>query len=293
MFVSRPIGEPEDEWRTIDIASLIAFFRNPAQFFIKKRLGITLSGGAGMLEEREPFALDSLTQYQIEQDLLGKALSGMDLERELPLILASGWLPHGHCGASTSRKLCSEMEAFAAIVATHVNGKPLPPVMVDMRIGDWTLSGRIDGINENGLACYRPAPLQPKDMLKTWILHLVLNCTSRSSSILIGKELMQVYQPVENSDVVLKELLALYWRGLREPLRFFPRSSHAFAKATIEPDGRRDPQTQANAEWKDEQLDAYIDLAFRNVSEPLDMEWQELALKVFEPLIKTRTETKL
>ena len=85
VFVSRAIGEPEDEWRTVDIASLIAFFRNPAQFFIKKRLGFTLSGGAGMLEEREPFALDSLTQYQIEQDLLGKALSGMDLERELHL----------------------------------------------------------------------------------------------------------------------------------------------------------------------------------------------------------------
>ena len=51
-----------------------------------------------MLEEREPFALDSLTQYQIEQDLLGKALAGMDLEKELPLILASGQLPHGHCG---------------------------------------------------------------------------------------------------------------------------------------------------------------------------------------------------
>ncbi len=293
VFVSRAIGEPEDEWRTVDIASLIAFFRNPTQFFIKKRLGITLSGGAGMLEEREPFALDSLTQYQIEQDLLGKALSGMDLERELPLILASGQLPHGHCGASTSRKLCSDMEAFAANVATHVNGKPRLPVMVDMRIGDWTLSGRIDGINENGLVSYRPAPLQPKDMLKIWILHLVLNCTSPSSSILIGKELMQVYQPVENSGVVLKELLALYWRGLREPLRFFPRSSHAFAKATIESDGRRDPQTQANAEWKDEQLDAYLDLAFRNVSDPLDIEWQELALKVFEPLIKTRTETEL
>ena len=103
---------------------------------------------------------------------------------------------------------------------------------------------------------------------------------------------MQEYQPAENSRMLLKELLALYWRGLREPLRFFPRSSHAFAKGTIEPDDRRDPQTQAKAEWKDEQLDAYIDLAFRNVSEPLDIEWQELALEVFEPLIKTRTETK-
>jgi exodeoxyribonuclease V gamma subunit len=246
-----------------------------------------------MLEEREPFALDALTQYQIEQDLLDKTVSGMDLERELPLILASGQLPHGHSGATVSRKLCSDMKAFAAIVATHVHGKALPPVAVDMTIGDWTLIGRIDGVYESGLACYRPAPLQPKDMLKIWILHLVLNSTSPSSSVLIGKELMQVYQPVENSGVVLKELLVLYWRGLREPLRFFPRSSHAFAKATIEPHGRRDPQTQANAEWKDEQLDAYIDLAFRNVPEPLNIEWQELALRVFEPLIKNRTETKL
>ena len=96
------------------------------------------------------------------------------------MLLASGQLPHGHCGATNSRKLCSDMEAFAAIVATHVTGKPLPPVMVDRAIGDWTLSGRIDGLNENGLACYRPAPLQPKDMLKIWILHLVLNCTKPS-----------------------------------------------------------------------------------------------------------------
>jgi exodeoxyribonuclease V gamma subunit len=162
-----------------------------------------------------------------------------------------------------------------------------------MTIGDWTLSGRIDGVNESGLACYRPAPLQPKDMLKIWVLHLVLNSTSPSSSVLIGKELMQVYQPVENSGVVLKELLVLYWRGLREPLRFFPRSSHAFAKARIEPDGGRDPQTQANVEWKEEKSDSYIDLGFRNVPEPLDIEWGELPLKVFGPLIKNRTETKL
>jgi exodeoxyribonuclease V gamma subunit len=293
VFVSRPIGEPEDEWRTVEIDSLIAFFRNPVQFFIKKRLGITLSRGADMLEEREPFALNSLAQYHIEQDLLGKALAGMDLERELPLIVASGHLPHGHCGATSSREMCSDMKAFAAIIATHVNGKAIAPVMVDMKIEEWTLRGRIDGVNENGLACYRPASLQPKDMLKTWILHLVLNCTRASSSILIGKELMQMYRPLEDSSMLLKEMLALYWQGLREPLRFFPRSSHAFAKATIEPDGRRDPQTQANAEWKEEQSDVYFKLAFRNVPEPLDLEWQALALKVFQPLIKTRTETEI
>ena len=35
---------------------------------------------------------------------------------------------------------------------------------------------------------------------------------------------------------------------------------------------RKDPQTQADIEWKDEQSDAYIELAFRNVPEPLDIQ---------------------
>jgi exodeoxyribonuclease V gamma subunit len=293
MFVSNPIAEPEDEWRTVDLASLIAFFRNPTQFFIKKRLGINLTSGAGMLEEREPFALGSLAQYQIEENLLAEAISGRGLEGEIPLILASGWLPHGPYGITSARKLCHDMKAFAAIVAAHVNSKPLPPVMIDRVVGDWTLNGRIDGLNEMGLACYRPAVLQPKDMLRIWILHLALNCTSRSSSVLIGKESMQVYSPVEDSSVLLRDLLALYWQGLREPLRFFPRSSHAFAKEVIEPEGKRDPRALAEVEWKDERMNTYIGLAFRNVSEPLDHDWEELALKVFGPILKARTETKL
>jgi exodeoxyribonuclease V gamma subunit len=293
MFVSTLIGEPEEEWRTVDLANLIAFFRNPTQFFIKKRLGVTLSAGVGMLEEREPFALNSLAQYQIEEDLLAKALSGRELEREIPLILASGWLPHGHYGTTNSRKLCHDMEAFAAIVAAHVNSKPLPPVMIDRVIGDWTLNGRIDGLNEMGLACYRPAALQPKDMLKIWILHLTLNCIDQTSSVLIGKESMQVYRPVEDCSVLLTDLLALYWQGLREPLRFFPRSSLAFAKETIEPEGKRDPRALAEREWEVEKENAYIGLAFRNVAEPLDEDWQELALKVFGPVLKACTETKL
>jgi exodeoxyribonuclease V gamma subunit len=293
MFVSNPIAEPENEWRTVDLASLIAFFRNPTQFFIKKRLGINLSSGAGMLEEREPFVLGSLAQYQIEEDLLAKAISGRGLEQEIPLILASGWLPHGPYGTTSARKLCHDMKAFAAVVAAHVNSKPLPPVMIDRVVGHWTLNGRIDGLNEMGLACYRPAVLQPKDMMRIWILHLALNCTSRSSAVLIGKESIQVYRPVEDSSVLLSDLLALYWQGLREPLRFFPRSSHAFARETIEPEGKRDPRTLAEVEWKDERMNTYIGLAFRNVSEPLDQDWEELALKVFGPILKARTETKL
>ena len=104
---------------------------------------------------------------------------------------------------------------------------------------------------------------------------------------------MQEYQPVIDSHSLLQELLGLYWQGLREPLRFFPRTSHAFAKAMIEPNQAKSPEVLAATEWKEEHTDEYISLAFRNVAEPLDPEWQKLAIKVFAPLIGARRETTL
>ena len=61
----------------------------------------------------------------------------------------------------------------------------------------------------------------------------------------------------------------------------------------IEPEGKRDRRTLAEVEWRDERMNTYIGLAFRNVSKPLDQDWEELALKVFRPILEARTETKL
>jgi exodeoxyribonuclease V gamma subunit len=305
-FISAPIAKPEEEWRRVELSTLIEFFKNPARFFIQHRIGIRFPSERGTLEEREPFALDPLAKYQIEQDLLAKTIAGANLAEAWPLLQASGQLAPGHVGDVDYRKLCTGVRKFAEVVALHAASESRPPFSVDLQLDAWTLTGRIDGLTAKGLVQYRFAKLKPQDMLGLWIAHLVLNCAEPSEARLMGEgerhtHILQRYPPVEKSRDLLRNLLEIYWRGLREPLRFFPRSSLAFAKATLDPERKREPREAALAEWesdderfrKSESADAYFDLAFRNVEAPLDAEWEKLSLQIFEPLLAACQEEKL
>ncbi len=37
-FFTKPLPEPGPEWRTVPIARLVEFFRNPSQFILRRRL---------------------------------------------------------------------------------------------------------------------------------------------------------------------------------------------------------------------------------------------------------------
>ncbi len=300
-FVSQPIAEPDDEWRAVELERLCAFFRNPAQVFLRDRLGIRLPREESILEDREPFVLANLSKYKINQELLARGLAGGDLALIMPLVRAGGQLPPGHLGDSIFRTLCLEAEAFVGTVGPHAAAAPEPPVEVNLDFGQWKLSGRIDGLKEGGLLHYRLAKLQPKDMLRTWISHLALNCSVPTSATLIGQDLMQFYRSVEGAREILRDLLELYSLGLRIPLPFFPQSSYAYAAQVVRPAGKEEPLVKARRSWegdrnpdiRSESDDAYLQLAFRNVNDPLGPEWQAMALRIFQPLLETLEETKL
>ena len=300
-FVSQPIAEPEDEWRAVELDRLCAFFRNPAQIFLRDRLGIRLPREESILEDREPFALANLSKYQINQELLARGLSGDELALRKAVVRAGGQLPPGHLGDATFCTLCLEAEAFVATVGPHAAAPPQPPAEANFDFGQWTLTGRIDGLNERGLLHYRLAKLQPKDMLRTWILHLAMNCTALTSATLIGQDLMQFYRPVQGARDLLRDLLEIYSLGLRVPLPFFPQSSYAFAAQVVRPVGKDEPLVKARRSWEGDQRrdirsesdDVYLQLAFRNVADPLGPEWQAMALRIFQPLLEAVEETKL
>ncbi|MBA3832041.1 MAG: exodeoxyribonuclease V subunit gamma [Chthoniobacterales bacterium] len=300
-FVSQPIAEPDDEWRAVELERLCAFFRNPAQVFLRDRLGIRLPREEAILEDREPFVLANLSKYKINQDLLAHGLAGGDLGLTKPVVRAGGQLPPGHLGDSVFRTLCLEAEAFVATVGPHAAAAPEPSVEVNLDFDQWKLNGRIDGLKEGGLLHYRLAKLQPKDMLRTWISHLALNCSAPTSATLIGQDLMQFYRPVKGARAILRDLLELYSLGLRIPLPFFPQSSYAYAAQVVRPVGKEEALVKARRFWegdrnrdiRSESDNAYLQLAFRNVDDPLGPEWQAMALRIFQPLLEAVAETKL
>jgi exodeoxyribonuclease V gamma subunit len=305
-FISELISEPEAEWRTLDAAQLIRFFGNPAKFLVEQRLNVRLPRRDELLEEAEPFEINSLAKYQLEQDLVTRALRGEPLDPLLPVLRANGELPPGHAGDARLREMFDAAEEFSALVRQHLGGGADEPRDVQLALDDFALSARLERLHGGRLVHYRLTTRKPKDLLTAWINHLSANTEQRTESVLITADkekrpVLDSFAPVDREKAVahLRNLLQLYWRGLREPLRFFPRSSLAFVEQTLKPKGNLSPLEKAQAKWrrfpeqwepdrgeKPEATDRHFDFVFRNVAEPLDREFEQLAVAVFAPLLK-------
>src|SRR5207248_10860956 len=180
-------------------------------------------------DDREPFTLDSLDRYGIEQQLLDDALDGVVPESALASVRASGVLPPGGTGDVIFDELCTNVTTFADTIRQQVAVQAQPATIIRADIGDFTLSGRIDRVRGDTLLHYRLTKLKTKDFVRIWIEHLARNLTEQKPALLFGNEEEETagyaFPPVDNAREVLTGLLAIYWGGLREPLPLFARSS--------------------------------------------------------------------
>jgi exonuclease V gamma subunit len=102
---------------------------------------------------------------------------------------------------------------------------------------------------------------------------------------------------MNNAREVLTDLLNTYWRGLRQPLRLFPRSSWTFVERVLAGRKKESARYSARKDWRSnendpnsrsEREDPYIKLAFRNIEQVLDDEWEKTSLSIFEPILSAR-----
>ncbi|WAC07394.1 MAG: exodeoxyribonuclease V subunit gamma [Thermodesulfobacteriota bacterium] len=295
-FISRGLSQPDEQFKEIELSSLIKFYANPAKFFLNRRLGIFLEEKTPVLSEREPFDLKGLEKYALEQTLLQKSLANNDLTEYLSAVKASGKIPPGTLGEYLYQKSREEVERFAHTIKPYITETPLNPIEFNLKIADYTLSGQIDTIFESGLIHYRYTKVKIKDRLKIWIYHLVLNSMERAQypkkSIFIGEDTMVVLFSVPESDKILLNLIKKYWEGLSKPLPFFPEASWEYAHAIL---GKKmaDEEAMRKARDKWEGDDYYrgeshepsCRLCF-GTGDPLNGEFRRIAREIFEPMIK-------
>lgn len=289
-FVREPLPEPPAELFTVSLRDLLAFFDNPARFFVRNRLGIRLDGIAPPLDDREPFALAPLDAYALRQEMLDLALSGDDPQGFLAVARARGMLPPARQGEIAFQGLSGGVADLAARVWTLTGGvSSLPSLEVDLGLGPFRLTGLLDGIWPAGLVRWRCARLSGRDQVRLWIEHLVLNTLDcegypAASTLLMSDGSLRL-EPVPESRTILGDLLSLYGEGLRTPLRFFPRTAAAYARKGELASAR----TVWEGEWFPERDDPYYELCFGG-TDPLGAEFERLARAVFEPLNSHRGE---
>jgi exodeoxyribonuclease V gamma subunit len=290
-FLAQPLDAPLDEWRDVTLARLIRFFANPARYFLEQRMGIRLEELTSSLAEREPFSVDHLDAYGVKEEMLKMILHGEEPGNMLPVLRSRGVLPPGRHGEELCRLLVNEVRTFADKIARETgDAQPLPPRDLDLRVGSFRLSGRIQGIWPEKKIAWRCAKLKAKDQLRSWIEHLAL-CMDQPSgdpceSLLMMQNGDAAFGPVEDADQILETLLELYWQGLTMPLRFLPESALAYA------DKFAWSLAAAQTKWDPfqghgEKDDPSFRLCF-GPEPPFTPEFEELSRIILEPLVRHR-----
>jgi exodeoxyribonuclease V gamma subunit len=296
-FVVASIGEIPEELRRLDIVQLKRFYKNPTRYFFQHRLGLRLEDDAILLDGREPFSLEALDRYALEQSLVIKALAGEDIHAAYAWARCQGILPAGSAGEAIFRSRVSEVAAFVARLRPLLEGDPLPVLDFELNIAEFHVTGRIDRVWPRHLLRYRCAAVTPKDRLDSWIDHLALRCCDKAKyprrTVVATADRMWNYREVDNAPEILGRLLVCYAEGLREPLRFFPKSAYQYARSVARGQGESSALRAAEKVWvadsfrQDNQRpaeseDVYHQLAFGNVN-PLDSRFKHLAIEVFGP----------
>ncbi|MBC2694699.1 MAG: exodeoxyribonuclease V subunit gamma [Desulfobacteraceae bacterium] len=298
-FVSTGLSEPSKEWKNPDIETLCFFFTNPAKFLIERRLEIFLEETLPVSEDREAFTLEGIEKYHVEQQLFQNCMSGFDLRHSLPVYRAMGRLPYGNVGEHYYRESEVNVKDFVNRIDNFKeNNKNLSPVQVDLNVSDFKITGVMDNIFEFGLVNIRYAKRKSKDLLKSWIYHLVF-CSSTEQnylkkSHLVCKDETWEMDSVKESKDILENLLALYWQGLSKPIHFFPETSFDYAKRTlIKKENQQNALNYSKKKWIGEYYKSgwsesdnpYYKLCFSK-TDPFDKEFIRIAKEVFAPLLK-------
>jgi exodeoxyribonuclease V gamma subunit len=294
-----------DDLINIEIKDLFDFFSHPVKYFLNKRFGIYLSEEIQVKDDKENFNLDSLDRYILESTLVKESLSGMNPDDYLPVQKAEGRLPHGNIGNYLYMQLSANALEFVEKIKKYTKTSRPDPVEFSLDIKGCNLYGKLDDVYEHGIIKSRYGSARSKDLLISWLSHLIFCALSASekkkksscSSFLVCKDAVWEFSPPEQGRDILYELISIFSEGLFRPIKFFPKSSLEYAKKLLQKN--KSPEAAlhyARRIWtedeykKGEAENLYNSLCFGrsriSTESPLDEEFRALAETIFIPVFK-------
>ncbi|MGF1483136.1 MAG: exodeoxyribonuclease V subunit gamma [Opitutales bacterium] len=237
----------------VELQTLIAFWRSPAEFFLRQRLGMRLPELTESLPENEPEGTDGLEAYQLRERLLKTLRAEDDPDQAMELLRASGAVAPGEPGRLQLRKLQSEAAATFASHQRLAGSSEAASLEVDLPTAR-ALTGKVYPIYEDVLLDVRAGSVREQDSLAAWIrlLAAVASGGNVTRAIVVGRSGREALSAPEAEDALsyLGGLLKGFAQGQCAPLPFFPATSLAFAKARMSDRQKTDPFTQAELTWR-------------------------------------------
>ncbi len=309
VLLSGALPEAEPALRLVSLETLVGFFKNPARWLLRERLGVRVDDDEVALETREPFVLNSLAAYQLAEQALELYRDGEPPARIATLLRAGGVLPHGEVGACVAARTQERVLRFAGELGRLLPRRAAEPLPLDVVLGDFRLIGPLAGLTPAGWIGYRMAQIKAPDYLQLWLHHLALNALDAQEAVEVprcsrwigeGRDQQVILEPLSDAADLLTGLLDIYWQGTQRLLHFFPKSALVYIENMRKKGGSAEKALQAaRFEWRGsernhnfpERDNPYYRLAFGD-SDPLDAEFEQLTMSVLGPLFALIDRTK-
>ena len=292
----------------LTVDDLLYFWWHPCRAFLRESLRLRLRSNDEHEEANEPFTLDSLTRYSLQDEAVRNAQMGSEVQDDaLAWTRAKGVLPVGSHGTATFHALQQEtqelLKAAREYAATTAR-------RIDLTIGNTNIVGTIEGFTETDLVYMRVSKLKPKDRIRAWLLHLLVTMQRIQdgdraetpwplTTRVLASDGIKVYGEVPATEAAkyLTQLLTLRRHGLHRPLPFFEKCSFAVGESldknkgdeTAMKSGSRKYAVKDRSElWMHDEGDASIALCMRNrdpFADGVDSEFFQIAKSIWLPAI--------
>ncbi|RAU49931.1 exodeoxyribonuclease V subunit gamma [Pseudocitrobacter sp. RIT415] len=239
----------------LPLEQLQRFWQHPVRAFFQMRLQVNFRSEESEIPDTEPFTLEGLTRYQLNQQLLNTLIEEQDAGLMYRRYRAAGTLPYGPYGEIAWEVQRQEMEALASRVIEL--REPAQSMEIDLECAGVNITGWLAQVQSNGLLRWRPSLLSVSQGMQLWLEHLVY-CASGGtgeSRLLLRKEGEWRFPPLSTTEAhgYLAELVEGYRLGMMQPLLFLPESGGAWLKACFDAESNAllmDDETQQKARSK-------------------------------------------
>jgi exodeoxyribonuclease V gamma subunit len=252
-FVSGPLQE--EPCGDVALADLVAFLRDPVKGFFQA-LNFTLPAEVEGVQDAVPVELTMLEEWAVGDRMLGDLLRGTGPDWARDAEWRRGTLPPGELGRREATEISQVANDIATVAGKYRDHSPQPQdVGIDLGCGR-RLTGTVTDVYGDRIVLTTYSHLGGKQLIEAWILLLALRAAHSDrdmTAVCVGRSddntsaATRILGPSHDPPLaVVRDLVALYDAGRREPLPLPARTSFAWATARH---AGKNPLSAAAAKW--------------------------------------------
>jgi len=240
-----PPYELEPDYR-LKLGELAGFLRQPARYFFRRRLGVNFGHLEVVGEDEEPFSLDALERYLLEDTLLDDS-GTQEAQDEVRQVLAAragrlareGVLPIGLVGLQWQQQLVDELvpvrSSWLALGARYPRPAPKLVVSLDLDatggapllLDDWidrlrsSDAGTVWLLQISSKVLDRKGAPRGDKLIAPWLRQLAAGATGNDiTGYLVARDGIVEMAPIPQAEALaaLRRLAALWRENLDRPL---------------------------------------------------------------------------